>query len=402
MQLSEDTKVKLNNPLIVIYLLLAVIPLVSSNLGISNVNTILPIFYIAMGVLCAYFANRRKELYKNLVPIILTLIVPYFYYNAASPGFQYWPVAFGFAIFASSLWSTRLLDVEVAFLIGIFLVSTYIHVVPGLITDYIEEIDPYYDYKWGVAITDTHQIPVHDWWTYPKKGGLDRSLMPFGAAVSMAFFGELLTFVGMAFHQSAILISTLAAGLSVIAIYFLIKELLFNRENAKYAAMFGAFILMLSIGWSTKAHATDCENDAWGGLLLLSLFFIYMWGINRNKMWFTILAGGAFYGWFVTAWDGYKIFAMVIAIAVAIVSFTGIFKGKRTLDYLKYYAGMILVGNVVWRLILHTPDQIFSTLRPSGIELASYALIIFAVGCLILIHIIGGVAFMKCAFMMGN
>jgi len=380
MQLSDEVKVKLNNPLIVIYFILAIVPFFSSNLGISNISMILPLFYASAAALSCHFAYRRKELLRNAIPILLLVSLAVAYYIPGREGFVYWPAAFGLALFASMLWSAKLCDLEVAFILGIFLVSTYIHVVPTLMTDYIEEIDPYYDYKWGDMMVNTGHVPLHDWWTYPKIGGLDRSLMPFGFSAGMAYFGELLTVVGQAYHQAAILISVVAAGLSVVVIYYLIKELLYNRKNAQYAAMFGAFLLMLSVGWSTKAHATDCENDAFGGFLLLSLFYVYMYAVNRGDFRVSLLAGGLLYGAFVTMWDGHKIWAMVISFAVAIVSFVGIFKGKRTLDYLKHYAGIILVGNILWRLVIHRPDQFISTLMPSGIELASFAFIVFAVG----------------------
>jgi len=380
MQLNDETKVRLNNPLIVIYILLSFVPLFSSKLGISDVNTILPIFYCAAVLLSAHFALRRKELVRNFIPILCLASIGAFFYIPNSPGAIYWPTAFGLGLLASGLWATKLCKTEVAFILGIFLVSTYIHSVPVLLTDYIEEIDPYYDYKWGMMMGDTGQIPVHDWWTYPKIGGLDRSLMPFGFAASMAYMGQLLTVVGQGYHQAALMISALAAGLSVVVIYFLIKELLYKKENAHLVAMFGAFILMLSIGWSTKAHATDSENDAFGGFMLLSLFLCYMYATNRGNLRFSLIIGGIIYGTFVTIWDGHKIFTMVVSFAVAILSFFGIFNGKRTIEYLKHYGGMILIGNLLWRLVIHKPDQIFSTLMPSGIELASFAFIVFAVG----------------------
>ena len=380
MQISDEMRVRLNNPLIFVYLLIAVLPFVSSGLSITNAGIILPLFFAAAAVLSIHFSYRRKELLRNLLPISLILMLALSYYEPSRIGNAYWPVAYGMALFASCLWATRLMNSEAAFVLGVFLVSTYIHAVPVLMTDYIEEIDPYYDYKWGAAMIETGKIPVHDWQTYPKIGGLDRSLMPFGFAATMAYMGNILTMIGQGYHQAALLISALAAGLSVVVMFMLIKEFLYKKENAKYAAMFGAFILMMSIGWSTKAHATDSENDAIGGFILLSLFLAYMYAVNRGELKFSILVTSIIYGVFVTVWDGHKIFSMVIAMAVALMSFYGAYSGKRTLDYLKHYAAIIIGGNLLWRLIIHKPEQIFSTLMPSGIELASFALIVFAVG----------------------
>lgn len=377
---TKDVRDRLNNPLIVFYLFFAVFAIISPVMGVAQTSVMFPGAFVVGVIVCGYFAVRRKELKLNIVPLMMMVFVAMLFMMTDKAGAQYWAAAFGLGLFAASLWSTKLVDAEIAFIIGIFLVSTFIHAVPALITDYIEEIDPYYDYKWGAMIFDTGKIPVHDWWTYPKELGLDRSLMPFGTSLAMAYFGEILTFIGMSYHQAAILISVLAAGFSVVVMYMLIKELLLNRENAKVAAMLGAFLLMMSIGWSTKAHATDSENDAFGGFMLLMLFYIFMYAINRKNLMVSMLVGGLLFGWFAVAWDGHKIFTMVGAIAISIVSFYGLFNGKRTIDYLKHYAGIILIGNILFRFILHKPGVIFSFLMPSGIELASFALVVFAVG----------------------
>ena len=379
MQISKNTINKLNNPLVVFYLVGAFFPFFSSILGVAAESIANPIMYGAISLACIFYAVRRKEYYRNIVPIVLLISMGGFYILNAVQGFIFWPLCLGLVVFASSLWSVRLISYEGAFVLGIFLFSIAIHSVPGYMTNFIEEIDPYYDYKWAEKIVDTGHVPEYDWWTYPKIGGLDRSTMPFGVSVAIAFFGQFLTLAGMTFHQAAILISVLAAGLSPIVLFYLIKETLKDRKNVMMAAMVGAIILMMSIGWSTKAHATDSENDAFGGFLLLSIFYVYMWAVNRNNYRVSLIAGGILFGWFATAWDGHKIFTMVVAMAVSILSIFGIRNGTRTIGYLRHYMGILLLGNVLWRLVLHKPDQIISLIMPTGIEIASVALIMFSV-----------------------
>lgn len=372
----EQLKDRLNNPLLAIYLVLALLPLFS----ISVSNNILAALYALSGVLCIYLSRLRKDLKLNIVPILMVLSIAVFYFTPNMPGHVYWPVAFGLGLFFTSLWSARFIDYEVAFVLGIFFVSTFVHVVPALITDMIEEIDPYYDYKWGDSITLDKVIPVYDWKTYPLIGGLDRSLMPFGNSVAMAFYGKLFTLVGMGYHQSAILLSGLMGGLAAVAAYFLIKELLYNRENAKLAAMFGVIVLILSIAWSTKTHATDSENDSFGGFIMFFTLYIYLYALNRGNFKLALIGGGLIFGWFTTLWDGYRLLTMFICFAIAMISLVGVFKKKSSMRYLTYFIGMWIVGNILWRLVLHQPGEIFGLVAPRGIEVASLALAIFATG----------------------
>jgi hypothetical protein len=369
-------KDRLNNPILAIYLILALLPIFSITVG----NNILAVLYAISGGLCVYLAYKRRDIKLNIIPILMLLCMAVFYYTPDKVGNVYWPVAFGLGLFFTALWSARFIDYEVAFVLGIFFVSTFIHVVPALITDMIEEIDPYYDYKWGDLITLDGVIPVHDWKTYPLLGGLDRSLMPFGNSVAMAMYGRIFTLVGMGYHQSAILLSGLMGGLAAVAAYFLIKELLYNRQNAKLAAMFGVLVLILSVAWSTKTHATDSENDSFGGFIMLFTLYIYMYALNRGNFMLAVVGGGMMFGWFTTLWDGYRLFVMFVCFAIAMMAFVGIFQKKSSLKYLTYFVGMWIVGNILWRLILHQPGEIFGLVAPRGIEVASLALAIFAGG----------------------
>jgi asparagine N-glycosylation enzyme membrane subunit Stt3 len=375
---NEQMKELLNNPVLFIFLFLSFVPLLGAYLEVDSFA--LSLLFASCGVLCSYLSIKRKEFQRNALPIMVIFLISYLFYNINSAGASLWAISYGIVLFFAALHSGKIIDAEPAFIIGVFLFSTFIHCIPAVVTDYIEEIDPYYDYKWAQEIYNTGVVPYHDWLTYPLKGGLDRSLMPFGNPVAIALYGKLLTLAGMGLLQSTLLISGLVAGLTAVVAYFLLKELMFNRENAKIAAMFGVMALVLSIGWSTKAHATDSENDAFGGLVVFSVLYIFMYAINRDNFRISLLGGSLLFGWLVTLWDGYRLLTMFVCIAIAMTSVIGAIKKFRTFKYLKHYLTIFLVGNFLWRIVLHPSSEFISLIPFKGIEIASFILAIFAVG----------------------
>ena len=377
--LNEDKlKELLNNPVLFICLILAFVPLFGAYFAIDS--NILSYLFAGCGALCVYLSVKRKDLLSNAPSLFVVFLLAYMFFNIRAVGNNFWVLAYGGVLFFVALYSTKLFDVEILFIVGIFLFSSFIHAVPAFITDYVEEIDPYYDYKWAQEIFSTGAVPEHDWMTYPLKGGLDRSLMPFGNPVAIAIFGRLFEFVNMGLLQSTLLLSAVAAGLTPVIVYFLLKELMYNRENVKLAAMFGVIALVLSNGWSTKAHATDSENDGFGAFIMFSTLFIYMYAVNRKNFILTIVGGSLMFGWFTTFWDGYKLLVMFLGIAVAMLSVVGAFAKFRTFEYLKHLLAMFLLGNFLWRLVLHPGGEIFSFIPFKGIEMAALGLAILAVG----------------------
>jgi len=365
------------NPLLVLYFIAALGPLLFGIFELTG--NVLVFLYAIIGVLCIYISHSKGDLYRNIVPILMVFSLCVLYASPEQLGYVFWTYSMGMGMIGISLWATRVVNLEMGFLISIFLMSTVMHVIPAYITDVVEEIDPYYHYKWGIEAYETGKIPVYDWKTYPKIGGLDRSTMPFGNPVGMAFFGVLLDLVGMGFHQSALLLSGLMAGLTVVVSYFLIKELFKNKQGVKYAAMFAVLMMMLSLAWSSKVHATDCEDDSFGGFILVATMLIYVLAVNRDSLIISLVGGGIMYGWFVTLWDGHRLFTMVVAFAITMYSIIGILKKFTVIKYAKHYFSMVIIGNILWRFVFKYPDQLFGSLMPKGIEIASFAIIIGSV-----------------------
>lgn len=375
---NDKTKDILNNPVLFVFLILSVVPLFGMWLNIGS--GVLSVLFASCGLLCSYLCIKKKELTRNILPLCVVFLLAYLCYNTAIVGAQFWVIAYGLALFFIALHSAGIIETETAFVLGIFVVSVFIHIVPALITDYIEEIDPYYDFKWAEAIFNTRMVPNHDWLTYPLKGGLDRSLMPFGNPVAIAVYGKILTLFGMGLLQSAILISGLMAGVAAVIAYFLLKELMYNRHNAKLAAMFGVIVLILSNGWSTKVHAGDSEADSFGAMIMFAVLYVFMYAVNRNNYKVSLLGGSFLLGWLTTVWDGYKLLTMFVCIAIAIISIVGAIKKFRTGKYLMHYLGMFLISNILWRIVLHPPTEIISLIPFKGIEMAGFILAFFAVG----------------------
>ena len=366
------------NPLSVVYLVLAVLPFIAGFFPESNIAVVMGGFYGFCALLGGFFVIKRGESKKHFIPLVIIALISLTYYFPHQ-GSVYWPIAWSFPMVFSALWAFGLMRGQAAFVISMFLMSAFIHVVPALLTDMIEEIDPYYHYKWGVSIYEEGVMPEHDYKTYPLLGGISRSYMPFANPLIMAMFGMVFENVGMAYHQAAILMPALMAGLAIVAAFFLLKEIYYKKENATKAAMLGAFVLMLSLAWSTKAHATDCEDEAFGGFIMLATMYLFMAAVNRDSLKLSIV-GGLLFGVFVTAWDGHRLMSLVVCGAIALYSIIGVFQNKRSWMYLKHYGLMVLIGNIMWRAVLHPgPEMGFAILVPHGIELASFTLAIIAV-----------------------
>jgi len=378
MEGKEEFKKKLSDPVVVAYIILGLLPLFSMFIPATDILFFFRWFYLLSGVGCAYWCITKKYSFKNIVPIFLVLSMSFIYFNNASTGYNYWPYPFAFALLSSALWIAGM-NVEVAFVLAIILSGAMIHLVPALLTNLLEEIDPYYHYKWAEIVTDTGKMPIHDWLTYPKLGGLDRSTMPLTNSLSIAFFGYILKFFGYTLYDSAMLMPVVSTILTLLVAYVVLKEAYWRHPSAKYAAMFGVFIMMLSIGWSTKAHATDSEDDVTGGLGLLASMMFLLMAINRDSVKMSVI-GGFVFGWLITLYDGQRLLTMVVFLAIALMAVVGIFKDKRAFVYLKHFSIIWVVGQFLSRFILHYGEGIgFGLYMITNLELASIALAVGAV-----------------------
>ena len=376
--MDAEIKKRFKDPLVIIYIIMGILPFFTAFIPATDSVSLLQWFYLLSAAGCTYWFIKMGRSYKNLVPIFLMLSMSYVYFNFASDGYTYWQYPFAFGLMASALWIAGM-DVEVAFIIAIVFAGATIHMIPALLTDMLEEIDPYYHYKWAELVFNTGKMPIHDWLTYPKIGGLDRSTMPLANSLSIAFFGYIGQFFGHTLYDSAMLMPVISSVLTLLVSYVVLKEAYWKHPSAKYAAMLGVFVLMLSIGWSTKAHATDSEDDVTGGLAFMAAMMFLLMAVNRDDVKLSIV-GGFVFGWLITMYDGQRLLMMVAFLAIALMSVIGIFQKKNSFIYLKHFGIMWVIGQILSRFILHYGEGIgFGLFVPTSLEFAALALAVAAV-----------------------
>ena len=373
----NNIKLNKDNPLFLIYFVVSFLPLFGGVFQQESFSVFMGWFFVVCALASVFFILKRKEDKRHFIVVCFMFIVAFSYLFIRQGG-VYWNIIWAIPVLMSALVCFKFVSIENAIVISIFLMSLISHSVPAIYTDMIEEIDPYYHYKWGNQIYEEGIMPEWDFKTYPKDGGISRSNMPFSNPLAMAVLGKILFFAGYGFHEAAVLFPALMAGLSCVIAFFMIKEIFKGKKMVTAAATFAVFALMFSLAWSTKAHATDCEDEAFGGFMLFSTIFMYFLAINRKSIWVAIL--GAFvFGALAVAWDGHRLITLVVGLSIAMYSIFGVFNKKRAFYLLKYYAIMFIGGNFLWRIVLHEAPYGFNMSLPHGIEFAAISLAIISV-----------------------
>lgn len=374
----NNIKLYKDNPLLLIYFVVAIMPFLAGYIPADIVSVFMGAVFCSCAVISSFFILKRKEDKMHFSVVFFMLLISFIYFYSRQ-GSIFWTFIFNVPLIMSAFASFKFVKIETAVVVSLFLISLMAHSVPATYTDMIEEIDPYYHYKWGNQIYADGVMPEMDWKTYPKLGGISRSQMPFANPLAMAVLGRIIDLFGYGFHQAAILFPALMAGLSAIVAFFMIKEIFKDKKMVMAAATFATMALILSLAWSTKAHATDCEDDVFGGFMLMATIFMYFVSVN-NRSFRLALVGALIFGVFATAWDGHRLLTLVVGLSIAMYSVFGVLRKKRSFYLLKYYLIMFIGGNIVWRVVLHDGPRFgFGMLPMHGIELAAFALAFVAV-----------------------
>jgi len=151
--------------------------------------------------------------------------------------------------------------------------------------------------------------------------------------------------------------------LSVLAVFFLVRELFENYKYKDYLALITSFLLAIS-PWSIQFSRVGFESNVGTALnIFVVLFFLK----GLKKPWFLSLSA-IFAGLAIYAYQSEKVFTPLLVLVLALIYHKGLLGNKK-----KYIASALVIGAfVVLPMILYMLTDNSSFLRLKGTSIFNY------------------------------
>ncbi|MFX1385137.1 MAG: STT3 domain-containing protein, partial [Promethearchaeota archaeon] len=209
-------------------------------------------------------------------------------------------------------------------------------------------------------------IDLKSW--YPK--GYYRGGLRPGLTFTVVIIHQILNFFGLpiSLYDVCFYFPAFMGGLSVLAIYFLGKEVL-NRSTGIFAAFFLAF----NPGFLQRTTAGFFDNETIGVFATIMIFLFFLKAIRTGKFTHSIL-GGVFLGYLSLSWGGYQFVYLIIPLICIFL----IFMNKYNENVLMAYAGVQGTGLLIFSLYTKFKfENFFTSLDLGGIFALSIILAVF-------------------------
>ncbi|MFW9826752.1 MAG: STT3 domain-containing protein [Candidatus Thorarchaeota archaeon] len=211
-----------------------------------------------------------------------------------------------------------------------------------------------------------HWIDTKSW--YPE-GYFRGSLRP-GLTFTVVIIHQILNFFGLpiSLYDVCFYFPAFMGGISVLAIYFLGKEIL-NRSTGLFAAFFLAF----NPGFLQRTTAGFFDNETIGVFATLMIFLFFLKAIRTGKFTHSIL-GGVFLGYLSLSWGGYQFVYLIIPIICILL----VFMNKYNENVLMAYAGVQGTGLLIFSLYTKFKfENFFTSLDIGGVFVLTIILVVF-------------------------
>ncbi|TXT64549.1 MAG: Oligosaccharyl transferase STT3 subunit [Promethearchaeota archaeon] len=237
----------------------------------------------------------------------------------------------------------------------------------------IKAFDPWIQYYNAQFIADHTLYEYFHWhdlksWNY--NGGVDRfALFPGLNFTSVAFY-KILNFLGFSVDVYTVcyFFPAFMGGLTVLAIYFLGKEVLDEK-----CGLFAAFFLALSPGHIQRTVAGFYDNETIGVFAILMVFLFFLKTIRTGKISYSIL-GGMFVGYLNLSWGGATFIDYIIPLIVLLL----IIMNKYDRKVLIAYAGIQGTGIIISSMYVYfNYGDLFNSLEIGGMFLFTILLILY-------------------------
>lgn len=254
----------------------------------------------------------------------------------------------------------KMVKVSAGLVLALTFSTMLLHLVPahtmgeqgyGWTGKYLSALDPYYYYRHAKTIAKTGFIPEVDDLTYPTDP-ISFASSRFMVSVLMGSIATLLEPIGITVHDVAMVYPGVFAAFTVLVLYLLLRDLFSDMKPYNYAvALLGAFMLMLSYAFASKAIASNCEDDTLGMFLLVSSFLLFVISLRRRSYLFSILSGFSFL-LLNMSWSGYSYGLMILGVFAAFYAVTNFIHKKNCIEHLPYYIIPFFMAHLA-PLILH-------------------------------------------------
>ena len=290
---------------------------------------------------------------------------------------------FAIFIFFYALFLHEIIELRISLITAIFISALVLHVAPGISVEnygwtgkYLVALDPYFFYRQAEHIINTGHVMNREILVYPTDPP-DLSRYRFFASVFMASVSLIADKFGFTLHDVAMIYAGVFASFTVLVFYLLIRDLFSDFEPYNYsAAILGAFMLMLSPAFATKAIAANCEDDALGMFLMVSSFLLFIISLRRKSFLWSIMAGFSLLLLNLT-YSGYIYAIVVLGLFSFLYSLINLIHKRNCAEHIPYFIIAIAISQL-HPLILHSPGKLPVFTLPPTLFLASVAVPFFS------------------------
>jgi dolichyl-diphosphooligosaccharide--protein glycosyltransferase len=210
----------------------------------------------------------------------------------------------------------------------------------------------------------------HDMKSWNYNGGVDRfNLYPGLNFTSVAFY-KILNFLGFSFtvYEVCYFFPAFMGGLTVLAIYFLGKEVLDEK-----CGLFAAFFLALSPGHIQRTVAGFYDNETVGVFAILMIFLFFLKAIRTGRISYSII-GGMFSGYLNLSWGGATFIDFIIPLIVILLILLNKYDQKVLIAYAGVQGTSLIISSI---FIKFNYAELFNSLEIGGVFLLTIILILY-------------------------
>ena len=240
---------------------------------------------------------------------------------------------------------------------GIRLIKAFDPWIQWYNAEYLSEHTFYEYFNW---------VDTKSWYPEGIKRGNLRPGLPFTVVAIYNFFNFF--GISISLYDICYFFPAFMGGITVLAIYFLGKEIL-NRGTGLFAAFFLAF----NPGYLQRTTAGFFDNETIGVFATLMTFLFFLKAVKSGKFVHAIL-GGIFLGYLSLSWGGYQFVFLLYPIICIILALSNKFNENILISY----AGVQGTGLLIFSLFTQFNfNTIISSLEIGGIFIFTIVLVIF-------------------------
>ena len=240
---------------------------------------------------------------------------------------------------------------------GIRLIKAFDPWIQWYNAEYLSEHTFYEYFNW---------VDTKSWYPEGIKRGNLRPGLPFTVVAIYNFFNFF--GISISLYDICYFFPAFMGGITVLAIYFLGKEIL-NRGTGLFAAFFLAF----NPGYLQRTTAGFFDNETIGVFATLMTFLFFLKAVKSGKFVHAIL-GGIFLGYLSLSWGGYQFVFLLYPIICIILALSNKFNENILISYAGVQGTGLLIFSLYTRFNF---NAIISSLEIGGIFIFTIVLVIF-------------------------